>query len=174
MADDRATQTVHAPGDELIEVPSVLPVLPVRDVVIYPGGTVPLQVGRPGSLAALEEAGHGGFVLIGTQHDPNIEEPTLEDLYAMGTIGRVVRVLDAREGGKQALVVGVCARPHRSARGVLSGPARGRTCRQRSSDRHPRRRSHLAARRDARAARDLAARRHARRMESVHHRHPER
>ena len=89
------------------EVPAILPVLPVRDVVIYPGGTVPLQVGRPPSLAALEQAGPSGFLLIATQHRPETEEPTLDDIYPMGTIARIVRLVDARENGKQALVVGV-------------------------------------------------------------------
>ena len=50
-------QIVVVAGSERLEVPSILPVLPVRDVVIYPGVTVPLAVGRRRSLAALEEAG---------------------------------------------------------------------------------------------------------------------
>jgi hypothetical protein len=49
-------QIVVVAGNERIEVPSVLPVLPVRDVVIYPGVTVPLAVGRRRSLAALDES----------------------------------------------------------------------------------------------------------------------
>ncbi|MCZ6569081.1 MAG: LON peptidase substrate-binding domain-containing protein, partial [Deltaproteobacteria bacterium] len=93
-------------GEEQIEVPEVLPVLPVRDVVVYPGVTVPLAIGRPKSLAALEEAGPNGLLLVVTQRDPSTEEPELEDLYPVGTVVRVARIIDARHDGKQALVVG--------------------------------------------------------------------
>jgi ATP-dependent Lon protease len=94
-------------GQERVEVPSILAVLPVRDVVVFPGVTVPLAIGRPGSLAALERAGEGGFLIVATQRDAATEEPTLEDLHPVGCVVRVVRVIDARRGGKQAIVVGV-------------------------------------------------------------------
>jgi ATP-dependent Lon protease len=102
-------ETQHSIGvqNEQIEVPRELPVLPVRDVVLYPGGTIPLQIGRPRSLAALEEAGTTGLLLIATQYDASTEEPLLHDLYPVATIARVVRVIEAGEGGRQALVVGV-------------------------------------------------------------------
>jgi ATP-dependent Lon protease len=94
-------------GQERVEVPSVLPVLPVRDVVIFPGVTVPLAIGRPASLAALERAGSGGFMIVATQIDPAAESPGFEDLHPVGCVVRVVRTMDARRDGKQAIVVGV-------------------------------------------------------------------
>jgi ATP-dependent Lon protease len=94
-------------GDERIEIPAVLPVLPVRDAVVFPGVTAPLAVGRPRSLAALEAAGAGGFLVVATQRDPSTEEPRLADLHPVACVVRVVRVLDARREGKQAVVVGV-------------------------------------------------------------------
>ena len=102
---------IEGPGEETFQVPSVLPVLPVRDVVIFPGVTVPLAIGRNRSLAALEAAGVDGYLLVVTQIDPATEEPRLEDLHPIGTIVRVVRIIDARRDGKQALVVGI-ARGH--------------------------------------------------------------
>jgi ATP-dependent Lon protease len=101
------TTRVALAGDEVIEIPSLLPVLPVRDVVLYPGVTVPLAIGRPRSLAALEAAGDDGFLLVATQRDASVEEPTLEQLHPVGCIVRVVRVIDARREGKQAIVVGI-------------------------------------------------------------------
>ncbi len=98
---------IEDPTGERIEVPSVLPLLPVRDVVVYPGVTVPLSIGREKSLAALEEAGEDGFMLVVTQREAATEEPTVEDLYEVGTIVRVLRVVDARRDGKQALAVGI-------------------------------------------------------------------
>ena len=106
-AEDVASLIVEVPGSDVLEIPAVLPVLPVRDVVVYPGVTMPLAIGRPRSLAALDEAGQDGFMLVVSQHDPNTENPGLEDLYEVGTIVRVMRIIDARREGKQALVVGV-------------------------------------------------------------------
>src|SRR5262245_46169279 len=62
-------------GQERVELPGILPVLPVRDVVVFPGVTVPLAIGRPGSLAALQRAGQGGFLVVATQRDPALDEP---------------------------------------------------------------------------------------------------
>ena len=94
-------------GQEQVEVPTLLPVLPVRDVVVFPGVTVPLAVGRPGSLAALERAGQGGFLIVATQRDPATETPGVADLHAVGCVVRVMRLIDARLEGKQAIVAGV-------------------------------------------------------------------
>ena len=102
------TQTVMAAGEgEQVEVPTVLPVLPVRDVVMFPGVTIPLAIGRARSLAALERAGQGGFLIVATQRDPATEEPTVDDLFPVGCVVRVIRIIDARRDGKQAIVVGV-------------------------------------------------------------------
>ena len=106
-SDDVATVSIDMPGEEMIEVPALLPVLPVRDVVVFPGVTMPLAIGRAGSLAALEEAGQDGYMLVVAQRDPLTERPGLPDLHEVGTIVRVMRIIDARREGKQALVVGV-------------------------------------------------------------------
>ena len=100
-------QNVWVAGQEQVQVPTILPVLPVRDIVIFPGVTAPLAIGRPRSLAALEAAGPDGFLILATQKDPGLEEPELPDLHPVGCIARVVRVIGARQDGKQAIVVGV-------------------------------------------------------------------
>jgi ATP-dependent Lon protease len=94
-------------GTEQVEVPSTLPVLPVRDAVVFPGMTVPLSIGRARSLAALDEAGEAGLLLVATQRNPKDEEPALEALYPIATIARVVRTTEARQGAKQAIVIGI-------------------------------------------------------------------
>jgi len=98
---------IQDPTGESLNVPAILPVLPVRDVIVFPGVTVPLTIGRRRSVAALEEAGANGYLLVLTQHEPTTEEPGLGDVYAVGTVVRVMRVVDARREGKQALVVGI-------------------------------------------------------------------
>ncbi len=102
-----ASLVIEVPGAETLEIPAVLPVLPVRDVIVFPGVTMPLAIGRPRSLAALEEADQDGYLLVVSQRDPLTENPGLEDLYEVGTIVRVMRIIDARREGKQALVVGL-------------------------------------------------------------------
>ncbi len=104
---DLASFVVEIPGGEAVDVPAVLPVLPVRDLVVYPGVTIPLAIGRARSLAALEDAGQEGYLLVVTQRDPMNEDPGLDDVYVVGTIVRIMRIIDARREGKQALVVGV-------------------------------------------------------------------
>ena len=104
---DKKTQTHLIAGQESVEIPVVLPVLPVRDVVVFPGVTVPLAVGREKSLAALEEATESDFLIVASQRDPSTEDPGFHDLYPVGCVVRVVRIIDARSHGKQAVVVGV-------------------------------------------------------------------
>ena len=94
-------------GTEQVEVPSTLPVLPVRDAVVFPGMTVPLSIGRVRSLAALDEAGDSGLLLVATQRNPKDEEPALEALHPIATVAKVVRTTEARQGAKQAIVVGI-------------------------------------------------------------------
>jgi len=99
--------TVTGVGGERLELSEVLPLLPVRDAVVFPGVTRPLAIGRPKSLAALSEAGQGGFLVIASQRDAETEDPGLSDLHPIACIVRVARVIDARGDGKQAIVVGV-------------------------------------------------------------------
>jgi ATP-dependent Lon protease len=93
-------------GGERLELPDTLPLLPVRDAVVFPGVTRPLAVGRAKSLAALAEAGQGGFLVIASQRNAETEDPGLADLWPVACIVRVARVIDARGDGKQAIVVG--------------------------------------------------------------------
>ena len=103
---DQPSQRVTI-GSESIEIPATLPVLPVRDAVVFPGTTVPLSVGRARSLAALDEAGATGLILVATQRDPKEEEPGIDGLHPVATIAKIVRTADARQNAKQAIVIGV-------------------------------------------------------------------
>jgi ATP-dependent Lon protease len=106
VAENERRVTVTGVGGERLELPEVLPLLPVRDAVVFPGVTRPLAIGRPKSLAALAEAGQGGFLVIASQREAETEDPGLGELWPVACIVRVARIIDARGDGKQAIVIG--------------------------------------------------------------------
>lgn len=91
-----------------IEVPNPLPLLPVRDVVIFTDMLLPLFIGREKSVRAAEEAvTQDRFLFLATQKDPHVENPKPEDIYAVGTVGRILRMLKLPDGRVKALVQGI-------------------------------------------------------------------
>lgn len=86
----------------------VLPLLPLRDVVVYPHLVIPLFVGRAKSVKALEIASeHGKQILLVAQKSPNKDEPDATDLYEVGTIATVLQMLKLPDGTVKVLVEGV-------------------------------------------------------------------
>jgi ATP-dependent Lon protease len=94
--------------DKEIEIPDSLPVLPVRDIVVFPYMILPLFVGREISIKAIEHSLSGNkMVLLLTQKDLNIENPTPEDLYTTGTVALIMRMLKLPDGRVKILVQGL-------------------------------------------------------------------
>ena len=90
------------------EIPTVLPLMPVRDVVIFSDMLLPLFVGRERSVRAVEEAvSKSRFLIVVTQKDPATETPGTEDLYEIGTVCRILRMLKLPDGRVKALVQGI-------------------------------------------------------------------
>ncbi|MEE8558253.1 MAG: endopeptidase La, partial [Myxococcota bacterium] len=81
---------------ETLRIPAELPLLPVRNTVVFPGTTLPLAVGRPRSVAAVREASEGnGFLALLTQRNPEAEVARQEDLYDVGVLTRVLHVVES-------------------------------------------------------------------------------
>ncbi len=94
--------------DKEIEIPDELPVLPVRDIVVFPYMILPLFVGREMSIKAIEHSlNTNRMVLLLTQRDVNIENPTPEDLFTIGTVAVIMRMLKLPDGRVKILVQGV-------------------------------------------------------------------
>jgi len=94
--------------DKTTEIPTILPLLPVRDVVIFSDMLLPLFVGREKSVRSVEDAVNGnGFVFLATQKDPTVENPSQDDIYRTGTVGRVLRMLKLPDGRVKVLVQGL-------------------------------------------------------------------
>jgi ATP-dependent Lon protease len=90
------------------QIPNSLPLLPVRDIVIFCDMVMPLFVGREKSIRAVEEGvAKDGFLMLATQKDPAVENPQSDDIYSIGTVSRVLRMLKLPDGRAKALVQGV-------------------------------------------------------------------
>ena len=84
-----------------------LPVLPLRNSVLYPGALMPLAVGRPKTLRLLNSVGAGGTVAIVSQRDRETDDPEPDDLYWVGTSARILKVLTEDESTLHVVVQGL-------------------------------------------------------------------
>ena len=91
-----------------VEIPESLPVLPVRDIVVFPYMIIPLFVGRDISIKAIDHAlNTNRMVVLMSQKDINIEAPSPDDLYSVGTVCMIIRMLKLPDGRVKILVQGL-------------------------------------------------------------------
>ena len=103
-----STQPLEVPEDQL-RVPKELPILPLRDIVVYPFIIVPLSVSRERSIRAIDQAlADNRMILLVSQKDSKVEEPSERDLFNVGTVGVIMRMLKLPDGRIRVLVQGVC------------------------------------------------------------------
>jgi ATP-dependent Lon protease len=89
------------------EIPDILPLMPVRDIVVFTDMVLPLFVGREKSVRAVQEAvAKEGYLFLATQKDPAIENPNTEEIFSTGTVSRVLRMLKLPDGNVKILVQG--------------------------------------------------------------------
>ena len=94
--------------DQSYEIPDELPVIPLRDLVFFPYMVLPLLIGRPLSLAALEVAETGeGYILLLAQRDVQVEEPTEEDTHHVGVVAKVLEVARLSDGNARVVFEGI-------------------------------------------------------------------
>jgi ATP-dependent Lon protease len=95
-------------GEQQLQIPEQLPVLPLRDIVIYPFMIVPLFVSREKSIRAVDVAlGENRMIFLVSQRDLDKEEPAGEDLYTTGTVAVIMRMLKLPDGRIRILVQGL-------------------------------------------------------------------
>jgi len=83
------------------------PLLPLRDVVVFPNVVVPLFVGREKSIKALEYAlSQDKQIFLSTQADAKVDDPSPKDIFAFGTLGTVLQLLKLPDGTVKALIEG--------------------------------------------------------------------
>lgn len=94
--------------NENLEIPEILPLLPVRDMVVFPYMVLPLYVGRDASIAAVDEALSGErMIFLSSQKNAEIEEPDVQDIYKIGTAALILRMLKLPDGRVKILVQGL-------------------------------------------------------------------
>src|SRR5436190_9580145 len=92
----------------MVEVYETLPIVPLRDVVVFPHMMMPFVIGRPSSIRALEHAlGKDKRIFLAAQHDAAIDEPQPNDIFTMGCIANIVQSLKLPDGNIKVLVEGV-------------------------------------------------------------------
>lgn len=91
-----------------MEIPEILPLIPIKDMVIYPYMNIPIIIGRDFSIRSVEEAlTKDRFIFLVTQKDPSQENPSPDEIYTIGTVALIVRMLKLSDGRVQILVQGI-------------------------------------------------------------------
>src|SRR5438874_4665343 len=94
-------------SDDKKKAQSTLPLLPLRDIIVFPHMVVPLFVGREKSIAALDQAmAQSKEIVLAAQKKAKTNEPTPDDIFAVGTIGTIIQLLRLPDGTVKVLVEG--------------------------------------------------------------------
>jgi ATP-dependent Lon protease len=105
---DRLDEELLVTGDRPLPIPSELPVLPLRDTVLFPNSFMPLAVAREASVRLIDEATSSGRMIgVFTQREAAVEEPMLEDLYPIGTATHIHKMFKLPDGSLRLIVQGL-------------------------------------------------------------------
>lgn len=89
------------------ETPEVLPILPLRNTVLFPGVVIPITVGRDKSIKLIKEAYKGDRIIgVVSQRDVSIEDPTFEQLNSVGTVAHIIKMLQMPDGNTTVIIQG--------------------------------------------------------------------
>ncbi len=89
------------------DVPSILPILPLRNTVLFPGVVIPITAGRDKSIKLIEDAYKGNRIIgVVAQKNESIEDPTTNDIYKVGTVARILRMLKMPDGNTTVIIQG--------------------------------------------------------------------
>src|SRR5437660_12645888 len=101
---DTGTTIRTGSNGQLLTIPNVLPILPIRNIVVFPGTVMPLNVGRQKSKALLDEVMPGNkLVGVVTQKNPEVEDPQFDDLHHVG-VACVILTLFKLPDGNQSII----------------------------------------------------------------------
>lgn len=118
--DNLSLQDIHAEGEliplmttedeealELEDLPEAVPILPLKNTVLFPGVVIPITVGRDKSIQLIKDANKGDKVIgVVAQRDQSVEDPSVLDVYALGTVAQILRVLTMPDGNTTIIIQG--------------------------------------------------------------------
>ena len=89
------------------DVPEVLPILPLRNTVLFPGVVIPITAGRDKSIELIKQANKGNKTIgVVAQKNEAIEDPSIDDVYKVGTVARILRMLKMPDGNTTVIIQG--------------------------------------------------------------------
>jgi len=89
------------------EIPEILPILPLRNTVLFPGVVIPITAGRDASIKLIKDANAGSKTIgVVAQNNETIEEPTIDDIHRIGTVARILRILKMPDGNTMVVIQG--------------------------------------------------------------------
>ena len=90
-----------------MNIPDVLPILPLRNTVLFPGVVIPITVGRDKSLRLVQEVYKKNKILGAVaQRDSSIDDPELDDLFEIGTVAQILKILEMPDGTTSVILQG--------------------------------------------------------------------
>ena len=118
--DNLSLQDIHAEGEliplmttedeealELEDLPEAVPILPLKNTVLFPGVVIPITVGRDKSIQLIKDANKGDKVIgVVAQKDQSVEDPSVLDVYTLGTVAQILRVLTMPDGNTTIIIQG--------------------------------------------------------------------
>src|SRR5436190_7844986 len=111
MNDDRIPSGLESASSSLeapVTLPEELPILPLRDTVLYPHSFMPLAVARESSVQLIDDAiASGKLIGVFTQHDATVEEPVQDDLHTVGTVSHIHKMFKLPDGSLRLIVQGL-------------------------------------------------------------------
>src|SRR5688572_19847330 len=108
MSKKRVEPASVSSGDDVVIIPDELPILPLRDTVLFPNSFMPLAVARESSVQLIDEAIAGSKVIgVVTQRDASVEEPQQSDLYTVGTASQIHKMFKLPDGSLRLIVQGL-------------------------------------------------------------------
>jgi ATP-dependent Lon protease len=104
----KKVRSSESKNELVVTFPEILPTLPAREMVAFPGVMLSLYVARPASIAAIDAAQKNqGLLFVVSQKNHSLEEPTANDLHSIGVVAHVVRVLVGADGRQKVLLQGL-------------------------------------------------------------------
>src|SRR5580765_7771370 len=105
---DIATTLRTGANGQVITIPHTLPILPIRNIVVFPGTVMPLNVGRQKSKNLLDDVMPGDkLVGVITQKNPDVEDPGPDDLYSVGVVCMILKLFKLPDGNQSIIVHGL-------------------------------------------------------------------